>query len=119
MTRVFISSPYRATPGRSVEQNVHYAVNCARAVNMMGHHPFVPHLAYRFLDEDVNTNARALELCLLDIKDWVDELWYFTPYWSPGMVAEIAMAHYHNKPVRDGMEMLPLELRPKEERCSS
>lgn len=59
MKRVMIESPYRATEGRSIADNLSYAEEAMRDSLKRGEAPFAMHLLYPFYLDDRKTDERA------------------------------------------------------------
>ena|ERR1700682_5667682 len=98
---VYICSPYRASPTRTVAQNVDLAQRLCHAALDDGFVPFAPHLFFtRFLDEE-NEKERASGIAAaLRFLGVMDQVWVFDHCGiSEGMRLEIAKAADFGLPV--------------------
>lgn len=100
--RVAICSPFRARPGESLAQHRLWAQCLCRLAYEEGCWPIAPHLDMpQWLDDDTPAErADALAVSTAAMAH-VAGVYAFTPTVpSPGMIAELAAARRHGRPVR-------------------
>jgi len=100
MKLIFMASPYSG----DIAGNAAFAEEICRAIVLMGHAPFAPHLLYPlFLDEDKEVERGLGIECGKRMIMACDEVWIFrkgAPL-TRGMQAEVAYAKSIGKPVLD------------------
>ncbi len=98
---VYICSPYRAGPNRTVEQNVLLAKRLCKAALNAGFAPFASHLLYtQFLDDKNESDRKNGIAAALRFVEVCDQIWVFDYLGiSDGMRAEIDRATELGMPV--------------------
>lgn len=98
---IYVCSPLRATPERSMAQHIEDAKMFMLEVLERGHCPFVPHLLFtQVLNDDVPEHRELGRAAALQAIGACDEVWVFGPRISEGMNAEIRLARIRQTPVR-------------------
>jgi len=98
---IYVASPFAGGPHGTIQENIAFAKGaCLWTINE-GEIPFVPHLLYtQVLDDDI-PGQRAVGLGLaIDAMLRCDEVWFFGPRMSSGMVAEKELALQERMVVR-------------------
>ena len=77
---IYVASPYRATPNRSVEANEAFAKRICREIAMDGNIPIAPHLYFtRFLDDSKEHERLRGMRFGRKLMEFCDEIRLFVP----------------------------------------